>query len=622
MTTFQISLSRAYKCIQKLDTVSLPDFAVLIGRNGVGKTQLLEALAGGAAVASGVSREGIEMYDFASFTPAKSAAVSWTAVQFATSVADAYFKALPTGKSPSALAADIYKQNTDSLASAPRKQFDDSLRHLVRQIPDFSTFREVENPSYLATYTTDIVRSVIQPIARRGGTRTQSRDAGCQDDPAILVSLAMKLANRAPHEITRADIMRASNYEGGTISNVISQVFAGYKVDAFLWAHREWETNGGEYDELIARYEQENKPPWDKLREIIDTMREAAREPSVFDFEFSDPANVKITMSDFATFQFQTEMTNRTTRASYDLDALSSGEKILMTLVLSTFNQLLGRRQPSLLLLDELDAMLHPSMVTALMAVMKDLFVSNGTKVIMTSHSPVTVAIVNEHEIFRVTRKGGRLQVSPATRTEAVHELSESLATIDTGLRILAFDQAAVTILTEGDNALHLKRWAKLNFPDDVRVFEGLSAHSGCSQLLTYGRFLARVRSNTHFLIVWDWDAADMCQKMQNELTPTSQVTAIALTQRDNAIAPKGIENKYEEDLLRAFSTLVCRSDGSSVQGLSKKRLRDHIYQNGTREDFGHFAELNEAVSSILASHQPRHDRATQGHSSAGVQGS
>ena len=160
--------------------------------------------------------------------------------------------------------------------------------------------------------------------------------------------------------------------------------------------------------------------------------------------------------------------------------------------------------------------------------------------------------MVNENEIFQVTRQGGFVRVIPTTRTDAVQELSEGLATIDTGLRILAFDQAAVTILTEGDNALHLKRWAELKFPDDVRVFEGISAISSDSQLLAYGRFLGRATSNTRFLIVWDCDAADKCTKLQNELTPTSQVMALSLTARENAIAPKGIENKYEEDLLKS----------------------------------------------------------------------
>ena len=50
MTGLQIRLSSAYQSIEKLDASSLPDFAILISRNGVGKTQLLKALAEGVAI--------------------------------------------------------------------------------------------------------------------------------------------------------------------------------------------------------------------------------------------------------------------------------------------------------------------------------------------------------------------------------------------------------------------------------------------------------------------------------------------------------------------------------------------------------------------------------------------
>ena len=141
MAGLQIRLSSAYRSIEKLDASSLPDFAVLIGRNGIGKTQLLKALAEGAATASEIPRDEIEMYDFASLAPGNSAAVTWQEVRFASSTADAYFTALPAGKSPSELARDIYERCTRPLSPPAHTEFDDGLRRLVRQMQDFSTFR-------------------------------------------------------------------------------------------------------------------------------------------------------------------------------------------------------------------------------------------------------------------------------------------------------------------------------------------------------------------------------------------------------------------------------------------------------------------------------------------------
>ncbi len=45
----RIDLPQSYQAIETLTTVDLPDFALLIGRNGAGKTQLIEALRQGAA---------------------------------------------------------------------------------------------------------------------------------------------------------------------------------------------------------------------------------------------------------------------------------------------------------------------------------------------------------------------------------------------------------------------------------------------------------------------------------------------------------------------------------------------------------------------------------------------
>ena len=51
----RIELRQPYKSIESLKTEELPNFAVLIGRNGAGKTQLLAALKEGHAVMHSIS---------------------------------------------------------------------------------------------------------------------------------------------------------------------------------------------------------------------------------------------------------------------------------------------------------------------------------------------------------------------------------------------------------------------------------------------------------------------------------------------------------------------------------------------------------------------------------------
>ena len=417
--------------------------------------------------------------------------------------------------------------------------------------------------------------------------------------------MAMKLTGKLPHELTHDDIMRASHYEGNTLSNSISAVFAAYRADQFIWAHKRIETERVDFAELITEYRTKYPPPWETLREILSAMRDAAGDNGLFNFDFSDPDDYELHMGNYEQFSFKAEMTNRTTGAQYELDSLSSGEKVLMALCLASFNQYLGRRLPKLLLLDELDAVLHPSMVAALVTTLKTLFVPQGTKVLMTSHSAMTVAALDEADIFRVVRTGGDVNVSPTTKSEAVSELSEGLATIDVGLRIAAYDGARVTILTEGHNTKHLKRWVELHFSKDVHVFEELPEHRNDNQLLTYGRLLGKMSTNTHFVIVWDCDAANKAETLRRELPSAAKVTPFAFKKRqDNTMAHKGIENNYDERILKPYSTTTTRSDGTVLgrgfQSNRKTEFSNHVLEHGTSEYFSNFQDLRDIVSRIL----------------------
>ena len=134
-------------------------------------------------------------------------------------------------------------------------------------------------------------------------------------------------------------------------------------------------------------------------------------------------------------------------------------------------------------------------------------------------------------------------------RAEAVTELSEGIATIETGLRIAASGSALpITILTEGNNALHLKKWARLFFRREVEVFEKLPNRTGKNELSSYGRLLARMEATTHFLIVWDYDAEKEAEKLREELLESENVTAFSFKWSGAsrpAVVSQGVETKF-----------------------------------------------------------------------------
>ena len=246
-------------------------------------------------------------------------------------------------------------------------------------------------------------------------------------------------------------------------------------------------------------------------------------------------------------------------------------------------------------------------MVSALIAGLKDHFVNNGTRVIMATHSVTTVSLLEEGEVFRVARNGGRVDVRLALRSEAVSELSEGLATIDTGLKIAASGGAVkITILTEGNNTHHLKRWVKLFFPGTIHVFDDLPARTGEKQLLAYGQLLAKMDANSHFLIVWDCDAEGTAKTLLHELSGTEKVTAFSFKKRENRVASRGIENNYDEKYLMDYSNVTVdaatRSEeiASSMSAQQKKAFAKHVSSNGTGEYFEHFDDLKMIVEEIL----------------------
>ncbi len=614
----RIDLKQPYKSIRTLTTEVLPGFAILIGRNGAGKTQLLAALKEGHAVMPGIGRDDIELYDMVSFQPPNSNVGNRNSNRFGKDTADAYLLALPTGRPLIETVAGIFEHCAGEIERSSgveeRDEFTRSLRDEIRRWPDFTVFASARDRTSTSTSTfknafhEQVIGSLVLEESRHRG-RGQSNQSinSFNGNKAALLSSAMKLADKLPHELTRDDIMRASNYEGGTISNAISEVFAAYKVDQFIWAHRRIETEPVSYAELVAEYRTKYPPPWDTLRNILAAMRDAAGDDGLFDFDFSDPDGYQLHMGNYERFSFKAKMTNRTTGTQYELESLSSGEKVLMSLCLSSFNQYLGRRRPKLLLLDELDAVLHPSMVAALVTTLKSLFVPHGTKVLMTSHSPMTVAALDQTDIFRVVRQEGNVKVSRTTKSEAINELSEGLATVDRGLRIAGYDEAKVTILTEGHNARHLRKWVELYFPQDVHVFEDLTQHSSDSQLLEYGRLLGRMDTNTHFVIVWDCDAAGKAETLRSELPGAAKVTPFVFRRRqDNQIARTGIENTYDEKILEPFSISKFDNDdrllGREFPKNRKTDFANHVLKNGTSEYFTHFQDLHNVVSSILGS--------------------
>ncbi len=148
------------------------------------------------------------------------------------------------------------------------------------------------------------------------------------------------------------------------------------------------EANPLSNDQFITTY---GRPPWDIVNEIFATAN--------LDFKISKPD----IYNDYA---FTAQLTKVSTGADVSFSTLSSGEKVIMSFAICLFNGIDERqnaRFPKLLLLDEIDAPLHPSMVRGLLKTIREIFIEKfGVKVIMTTHNPTTVALADEECLFEM----------------------------------------------------------------------------------------------------------------------------------------------------------------------------------------------------------------------------
>jgi AAA domain, putative AbiEii toxin, Type IV TA system len=94
------------------------------------------------------------------------------------------------------------------------------------------------------------------------------------------------------------------------------------------------------------------------------------------------------------------------------LSDLSDGEKTIISLCFASLSNSQSAVK-KLLLLDELDAVLNPSLIQIFFTVIQEFFIDQGVMVIMTTHSPATISLSPDnatyYEIFRPNQKGVRI---------------------------------------------------------------------------------------------------------------------------------------------------------------------------------------------------------------------
>ena len=126
--------------------------------------------------------------------------------------------------------------------------------------------------------------------------------------------------------------------------------------------------------------------------------------------------------------QFDILLKDKETGAVIDADSLSSGEKVIFSLILAMYTSS-DQHHPDLILFDEPDAYLHPSLSNKMLDVIQNVLVKQyGIKVILTTHSPSTIAIAPEESIYCIDRNKGILEKT--SKNNAIQLLTSGISSL------------------------------------------------------------------------------------------------------------------------------------------------------------------------------------------------
>lgn len=553
-----------YLSISKFDDVELPPFTVLTGVNGSGKSHLLKAIELKHVNVLGLDNPNIIHFDYESFRLDNESAFNAHQLSSEREAAWGFFeqKVKPTAVSWRASLGESYARLKDRCVTKGRAMW------YVRNDESIKPYRKSVNNHFYS-------QRLRQDPSARG-----------------IHSLIKKLPYSID-EITHDDFLdryEPYSYKQDFLPMQIGKIIWDYWVKFYQNRFHAYENekNAASYNVLSEEEfrQTHGEKPWNLINTILNKF-------TSLDYKVNSPEGVDI----FGTYQLKLVHTQRP-NLEIDFSSLSTGERVLMALVASVYKASSDHLFPDLLLLDEIDTSLHPSMIQNMLDVIETIFLEKEVKVILVTHSPTTIALCPDASIF-VMNKEGENRIEPKSRQQAVSILTEGFATLEQGIKL--FDQISkekISIITEGNNAGLIRLACELAGCGDVEVVSGVEGSSGKNHLRTIFDFFAAVPHEKPVLVVWDCDVTfNLNDKNRTHSFILSKNTA-------NGIATKGIENAFPEELFANFLKKIIMSNSSEkteFDDTRKKDFAEFVIGRNDKEDFQHFQPLIEKIKSIKA---------------------
>ena len=402
----------AYLSIVDFPPLELHKLTLIVGENGAGKSQLLQAIELDHFVSDGALPRMRHDYnltltygDATTLQRAQNAGASAAAAVSNTSIrqslSDARDKVFGSKR---ALIEDLCATEFVPLN-------DPLVGELVASAAICSAEEYLE---LIKAYQVEVSRLVNTQAASRRTSPRPSADyqvgiasyTGCLEEPALADVIATFHQQAPSMPWIRFREPHVGLNSGLDLTNIFITYFAK-EMAAGVYGPLHYLRSGKPIAISDAKFRQRfGPPPWNVFEAILATC-------GLGEYSVTCPTEYG---------QFQAKI--RKGDLDLNFDQLSSGERILLALGALNF----GSRPPDrtgLLLLDDLDALLNPTLARSFIEVLEIIADRQNTHICLASHSPATVALWPNDNVILMRRRAPRIE--PTTRQNALNFLCANL---------------------------------------------------------------------------------------------------------------------------------------------------------------------------------------------------
>jgi energy-coupling factor transporter ATP-binding protein EcfA2 len=417
--TMKIAFQNPHLSIKSFESNDLPNFVLLTGFNGAGKTHFLRSIEGGQIhiFEDNQQLNNKRFFDFSTLIPQDTGAFDANSLD--NERINAWNNLNNQIQSLKNNVVTSLRQNFGELV------IPDELKNILFGKLDLSLTEE----AFLSCFTSDekvIGRKMFisfqqsltannenlkQVMISQGMSANFSKNLE-KKEGILLINTTQELYFRNFPINSPADIFQ---HNLGRIFSFYNKISSENKLKRFKEIEEGGKHGSLTSDEFLERY---GPPPWEFVNKVF--------ADSKLPFTISKP-------DEFIQGGYQPILYKNNVPDAIPFSSLSSGEKILMSFALCLYNISAQETQtnvqkPELILFDEIDATLHPSIAyTVINSVVKNVVQDMGVRVIFATHSPTTIALAPEESIYQLENSNFSHKLKKVSKDEALALLTSEL---------------------------------------------------------------------------------------------------------------------------------------------------------------------------------------------------